>query len=432
MKEPNLKIISNTCSKKNPFLKKRSRVFGGMSLFLLLVLSVLPLQSAQTIDATQYWMKIRAKNKFERSVIANLGVSMELFRSDFVVAIGSELDRQKIEKLGWLESSYAITSEMDFPERDSAFHNYSEMTASLQEIALKNPSITRLTSIGKSVEGRNIWAMRISSKLTTADQLPAVIFMGGHHAREHLSVELPLNYIQYLVDEYNKGNQRIRNLIDTRDIHIIPAVNPDGLEFDVSTGSYKYWRKNRARNSNGTYGVDLNRNYSVDWGMGGSSKDPQSDIYMGPTPFSEPETRAIRDYVDSNKNISILLSFHTFSELILYPWGGKDSGLENVQDKAVHETMAKKMAEWNHYTPEQASELYIATGDTCDWSYGTHRIISFTFELDPADQFGSGGFYPGAGVIPSVTQKNLEPFLYLVDHADNPYRVLQPDPISAF
>ena len=87
--------------------------------------------------------------------------------------------------------------------------------------------------------------------------------------------------------------------------------------------------------------------------------------------------------------------------------------------------MAEKMAEWNHYAPKQASELYQASGDTTDWSYGDQKIISFTFELDPANNgWGGGGFYPGAGVIPAVQQKNLEPILYLLEYADNPYRVL--------
>jgi carboxypeptidase T len=87
--------------------------------------------------------------------------------------------------------------------------------------------------------------------------------------------------------------------------------------------------------------------------------------------------------------------------------------------------MAKKMAEWNGYTPEQSSELYIASGDTTDWSYGAHKIISFTFELDPAGGgFGGGGFYPGPAVIQPVFQKNIEPCLYLLEYADNPARVL--------
>jgi carboxypeptidase T len=120
-----------------------------------------------------------------------------------------------------------------------------------------------------------------------------------------------------------------------------------------------------------------------------------------------------------------LLSFHSFSELILYPWGHSYDPISQLKDRQVHEVMAKKMSTWNGYTPQQASQLYIASGDTTDWSYGEHRIISFTFELDPKNTgFGGGGFYPGAKVIPDVIRKNIEPALYLIEHADNPYRVL--------
>jgi carboxypeptidase T len=86
--------------------------------------------------------------------------------------------------------------------------------------------------------------------------------------------------------------------------------------------------------------------------------------------------------------------------------------------------MAKTMAGWNHYTPEQASDLYIASGDTVDWAYGTHGIFAFTFELSPSDMM-DGGFYPGAGVIDRVFNDNLKPCLYLIDVAGDPYQVLE-------
>lgn len=390
----------------------------------LLALTLLPMQQAESTDTTQYWMKLRAKDKFERSVIADTGVSIEAVRDDFVTATGTIEELRALEKMNRVEVSFALAGHLDFPANDGEFHNYDELTRAMRELESKYPNLVRMTSIGKTVENRDIWALRISGDPARADQLPAVIYMGGHHAREHLSVETPLRIWKSLLERYAQGDARIMGLIDHRDIHLIPAVNPDGLEYDVEGGRYKSWRKNRSRNKGGTYGVDLNRNYGYQWGTGGSSTSPNSDTYMGPQAFSEPETRAIRDYVEAHQNITILLSFHTFSELILYPWGHKYEGIENSRDKAVHEKMAKKMAEWNRYTPQASSALYIASGDTTDWSYGEHKIISFTFELDPADQWGGGGFYPGARVIPEVVAKNTEPVLYLLGFADNPYRVL--------
>ncbi|MGE3388234.1 MAG: M14 family metallopeptidase, partial [Bdellovibrionales bacterium] len=228
-----------------------------------------------------------------------------------------------------------------------------------------------------------------------------------------------------LINGYKNGDAEIRRLLQTRDIHIIPIVNPDGKEHDISTGDYKFWRKNRATINNAKQGVDLNRNYSYGWGGGGASSDPRSDTYRGPGPFSEPETQAIKKFIEVQHNISILLSFHTFSELILYPWGHTDDRIGDQRDYLVHKTMAETMAQWNSYTPQQSSELYIASGDTTDWSYGAHKIISFTFELDPSSMF-EGGFYPGASKIDVVAEKNWRPCLYLMDLADNPYRVLEP------
>jgi len=380
---------------------------------------------AQSSDDTQYWMKIRAEDKLTRTQIAETGASIEVTREDFVVATGNIEEKNAIEKLGRLEVSFPLTKEMDFPKEDEAFHNYDEMTLKLQQLSSKHSQTAQLSSIGKSVEGREIWVMRISGNLNIAETLPASIFMGGHHAREHLSIELPLYYIEYLLKEYAAGNPKIQKLVNSRDIHIIPMVNPDGAEFDIESGSYKSWRKNRKKNSNGTFGVDLNRNYGFGWGGGGASTNPSSDTFRGPNAFSEPESLAVKNYVESHTNITVLLSFHTFSQLILYPWGHTYDSIQVTRDKEVHEFMAQKMATWNGYQPQQSSDLYIASGDTTDWAYGEHKIVSFTFELDPANSgWGSGGFYPGADVIPQVQAKNLDPVLYLIEYSDNPYRVI--------
>lgn len=395
------------------------------------IMALIPINRAETVSSITYWMKLKAKDKFERSVIADTGVTINKIIDEYVYATGTLEEKNQLEKLGLIDTSFVLTADMmDFPTEDSKYHNYSELTAELKKLADENPSLVKMSSIGKSVEGRDIWVLRISGQMSQASTLPGVIFMGGHHAREHLSVEMPLRLAQYLIEQYRNGDARIAALLDNRDVHIIPAVNPDGLEFDISTGKYKLWRKNRAKNSNGTFGVDLNRNYGYQWGTGGSSKNPNSDTYMGPAPFSEPETKAIKAYVEANTNLSTLLSFHTFSKLILYPWGHKYEGIATAKDKAVHEKMAQKMAQWNDYTPQQASELYIASGDTTDWSYGQQKMISFTFELDPANSGSSMGFYPGDEVIEEVVQKNINPALMLLDYADNPYRILDDGPFS--
>jgi carboxypeptidase T len=373
-----------------------------------------------------FWMKIKAEDKFQRTALEEMGIPIDMVRDDYVISYGGQDELSLMKAKGLLIASTPITKPSDFPTPDAIYHNYAELTAAVQKLAQENTDIIALQSIGKSVEGRDIWHLRISTDLANSRQKPAVIFMGGHHAREHLSIDVPLRLTQKLIEDFRAGDARVVRLIQSREIHMIPMVNPDGAEFDISTGNYKMWRKNRRHNHDGSYGVDLNRNYGYQWGTGGSSTNPRADTFMGPSPFSEPETQAIKNFVEQQDNATLLLSFHTYSELILYPWGHTYDAISDARDLSVYRTMAQTMANWNNYSPQQSSELYQASGDTTDWAFGTQHIFSFTFELDPQFSGGGWGFYPGPGVIPEVVRKNWEPFLYMMEYADNPYRVLEP------
>lgn len=394
----------------------------------LLVLALLGQFSlgATAKEETRFWVAITAPDREARTAISNLGVAIINVIDDTSYAIVSQ---STIDALN--ASPYRITKKLplnafrafDFPEQDGAYHNYAELRAELEGLAAQYSNLIKLEPIGMSVNGRDILAVRINPEagsLSDQSGKPGIIYMGGHHAREHLSMEIPLLLVRYLVENYGTDAE-VTRLVDTRDIFIIPMVNPDGAEYDIESGSYRSWRKNRARENSSCAGTDLNRNYAFMWGTGGSSRNECSDVFMGAQPFSEPETMAIKNFVEYHSNLSILLSFHTYSELILYPWGHKYDSIENPRDLQTHEVLANTMAEWNGYTPQQASDLYIASGDTTDWSYGSLGIISFTFELSPS-RFGRGGFYPGAGAIPTTFRANLRPILYLMDLADDPYR----------
>lgn len=382
-------------------------------------------------DAGPNFVHIKAKDKFERSKIVNMGVSIEAVRSDSVYGIVSDelLSKVKNSDLEILETfRLNKQSVLDFPSEDARFHNYAELTQALDDLVATYPNLMRKFSIGKSLEGRELWAVQINTSksiLRSNDPnkisaKPGIVFMGNHHAREHVSCEIPLMLLEFLGKNYGVDRQ-ITGLLDNRDIYVIPMVNPDGAEFDIKTGSYKWQRKNMRPNRTSKIGVDLNRNYGYQWGTGGSSDEPSSEIYMGPAPFSEPETQAVKAFVEGHPNLKVLLSYHTFSELVLYPWGYSNDKISKQDDQKTFETMANKMASWNGYTPEQSSDLYIASGDTTDWAYGTLGIFAFTFELSPKDMW-DGGFYPGASVLDKVFQDNLKPALYLIELADNPHR----------
>ena len=327
-----------------------------------------------------------------------------------------------------IDSFKVDLEKFDYPFEDEKFHNYEELTTALNKLQQDNPNLVKLSSIGKTVEDRDIHLITVSADLSDNSNLPAVIFMGGHHAREHISVEMPLMLAQHLASEFKNGNQQIIQLLHERQVFIVPIVNPDGAEYDIAEGRYKMWRKNRTQNHDGSVGVDLNRNYGYKWGTGGSSSSPRSSTYRGPSAFSEPETQAIRDFVLSKKDqLTILLTYHTFSELILYPWGHTYNPITDQNAYNVHKTMAETMANWNNYRPQQSSDLYKTSGDTTDWSFGELGLISFTFELDPKNMW-SGGFYPGQDTIDIVFEKNIKPALYLIEKADNPYQVLNQSP----
>lgn len=396
---------------------------GWFFSFCLFVFSS-PFAYSQQNDQQIYWMKIKASTKEERSALVNTGLNIETIESDYVVAFGTKKHIAALSQKGKLLVSFPYdVHKMDFPKKDEKFHNYKELMQVMTQLSQANPNLVRLEEIGKSLEGRSIVNIRMSADVSRSAQKPGIVFMGTHHAREHISTEMPLLLALFLVDQYNKNHPQIRRYLETREINIIPMVNPDGVEYDIAGNDYRMWRKNRRQNRDSSYGVDLNRNYGYHWGEGGASTDPESEIYRGEAAFSEPETQAIKRFIEVKRNLTTLLSFHTFSELILYPWGYTFDSIAQANDLQVFQKMAGEMAKFNKYTPQQSSDLYITSGDTTDWAYGTHKIFAFTFELDPKSMW-NGGFYPGQNTIPIVFNKNLNPCLYLIEFADNPYRVL--------
>ena len=383
------------------------------------------------VSGTMHFVHLKVKTHAERSKLANM-IHIDQVIEDSVYAVVNQSDLKELKKeMGHLLVETHLFEipetkegdEIEFPKKDEKFHTYKETMGVLEEMARTYPKITSLFSLGTSVEGQDLKGIRITGEANFNSKafIPGIFFVGAHHAREHLSTEVPLLLLKHLLENFGK-DQRITKLINGRDIYFVPMLNPDGAMHDIKGRKYKMWRKNRTKNSRGSFGVDLNRNYSFGWGTGGSSNRETSDVFMGPKPFSEPETIAVKKFVESHANIRIILSFHTFSELILYPWGGKKSGVSG-KDGRVFETMAQTMSKWNKYKPMQASGLYVATGDTCDWAYGEHGIFCFTFELTPKSRW-RGGFYPGAKVIEPAFKANILPALYLIEKAADPYGVI--------
>ena len=297
--------------------------------------------------------------------------------------------------------------------------------AAIEQTAAAYPDIVRVSTVGHSLEGRDILAVKISDEPAVEDPAePAVLFMSLHHAREHLTVEMALEIIRLFTEGYGH-DPALTNLVNTREIWVLPNINPDGGEYDIATGVYQYWRKNRRPNSDGSYRRGPEPQLRLSLGRRpGSSGTPSDDTYRGPAAFSEPETQVVRDFVLAHPDITAAITFHTYAELILYPYGYTYDDLPadmTPVDLMVFRKLAGDMAATNGYIPQQASDLYTTSGDTVDWLYGERGIFGFTFEMYPK---GYPGFYPPGSVIERETRRNDAAVIYLTALADNPRKVI--------
>jgi carboxypeptidase T len=316
-----------------------------------------------------------------------------------------------------------------FPVGDAAFHTYAEVSAELSQVAAANPDIARLSSIGTSTQGRQLWLLKISDNVATDEAEPEVLFTGLMHAREHLTVEQSLALIHWLTDGY-AADPEVQGIVNGTEVWVMPMLNPDGGEFDIKGGRYHNWRKNRQPNAGSTaVGTDLNRNFPYHWGCcGGSSGNPQAITYRGAQPLSAPEARAERDFVRSRviggvQQLRLALSFHSYGAQILYPYGYTKSPSPpdmRPEDYAAMKGLAEGMADLNGYSPIQGSQNYVSSGGFGDWAYGTQRILVFTIELAPATKT-DGGFYPAGSRIGELTQANRAALLWFMEQAPCPY-----------
>jgi murein tripeptide amidase MpaA len=372
-----------------------------------------------------------------RTAVARTGAAVELVQNSAMVVTATSAEVERIRRLGHRVTllgparAPAAAGPEAFPPADSGYHDYAEINAAVGAVASANPSLVRRLNVGTSYQGRQLYAAKISDNVATDEAEPEALFTCGQHAREHLAVEMCLYLLNELTSKYSSDAQ-VRSMVDSREIYLVFNLNPDGSEYDIATGAYRSWRKNRQPNSGSSaVGTDLNRNWGYRWGCcGGSSSSPSSSTYRGSSAFSAPETRAVRDFIASRvvggvQQLRVAIDFHTYSELVLWPYGYTYSNTAtgmNADQYNTFATMGRAMAATNGYTPEQASDLYIADGTLPDWAWGTHRIFAFTLEMYPRSS--SPGFYPPDEVIARETSRNRAAVLYLLGLADCPYRAI--------
>lgn len=287
------------------------------------------------------------------------------------------------------------------------FCTYAEVVRQLDSMRLLYPNlITAKIDIGTSHESRKIWAVKISDNpdVNESGTEAGVYYDALHHAREPISMQAMLYYMYWLLENYGTDPEATY-LVNNREIFFVPIVNPDGYEYNRSTNPNGggNWRKNR-RNNGGSFGVDLNRNYSYGWGLNsGSSGNPSSDTYRGPSAFSEPETQAVRDFVLSITP-EIGFSVHSVAGRYLNPYGYTDTSVAYN----IYADFSSEFAQHNNYLYGTVAEMleYYSSGTTRDYLHATGTYC-WTPEL------GGSDFWPAPNEIVPLCSENLYPFKYL-------------------
>jgi len=284
---------------------------------------------------------------------------------------------------------------------------YSQMMTELDELKTMYPNlITTKVSIGTTAEGRQIWMVKISDNPDTDESTEPGVFYGGlYHAREPISMVSLIYFMQYILSKYGTDPE-ITCLIDNRELYFVPCANPDGYVYNQTTNPNGggFWRKNRRNNGNGTFGVDLNRNFAYNWGIDnvGSNPTPSAEDYRGPSAASEPEIAAIQDFISANQ-LSIALNNHTYGNKVIMPFEYNSS---NTSNEIHYTNIASAITADNGFQYGKQFPLlgYYANGTADDWMYGVRGLYSYTVETSP----DSDGFWPVQTKIIPTCEKNLD------------------------
>lgn len=301
------------------------------------------------------------------------------------------------------------------------YRTFDEIVLAMDTLHNLNPAIsTEKFSIGQTIEGREMWVLKISDNPDIDEDEPESFFDAAIHAREVITPLVLIESMRTLIEGYGVDTFLTR-LVDTREIFFMPCFNADGYYYNevIAPSGGGMWRKNRRNNGDGTYGVDLNRNFPFQWGYddNGSSPITSDQTYRGTGAASEPAVQNYINFIES-REFTVNITFHSYSNLILWPYG-YDYNIYSP-DEPLFAAMGDSMAVFNGYTPIVGWGLYPANGVTDDWMYGEQttkdKIFSFTFEVGGS----SDGFWPATYRIPQLVNENIPAVMYLIDISANP------------
>lgn len=302
------------------------------------------------------------------------------------------------------------------------FYTYSEMLEELDQmhqlypnlisarLDIKDPNTDDDPHIHQTYEGRFLQWVKISDNPNQSESEPQILYTAIHHAREPASLQQLIFYMWYLLENYSQDDT-IKEIVDNTEMYFVPCVNPDGYIHNENTDPEGggMWRKNRYNN----HGVDNNRNYSyIDdngnevWNTSGTSNNQNGSTYAGDGPFSEAENKAIRYFVE-NHNFIIALNNHTYSNLLLYPYGYDYN--QPTEDNDIFEFISEELVSENGYDNIISADLYPAAGDSDDFMYGmleteTGGTRNKIFAMTP--EIGSS-FWPAASTIEDLSKEMM-------------------------
>ncbi|MCD4828026.1 MAG: hypothetical protein K8R90_01165 [Candidatus Cloacimonetes bacterium] len=346
--------------------------------------------------------------------------------------IADDAVRDALEQRG---ISWVIVDSLERMSRDLAgYPSPQTVIDSLYTLAAQYQNITQLINLGPSTCHQyylagdtdyidfqyDVICLKVSDNPQDEEDEANVFFTGGIHAREAISIPVPLHILEYLLQNYSVDPQ-VTQWIDDNQIWFVPLINPDGYHVSWET-LHTYHRKNMRDNDNdglpdysATDGVDLNRNFGYVWGNNGASSSIHSSIYHGPNAWSETEVCYLRDLIQARKFWGGI-TYHSAGEWVLYPLGHLPGACS--YDHAIMGDLAVAMAAiipcisgTGHYTPIQAVDFgYTCQGTMGDWGYAEERLFSFTLELATT-------YIPPATQIATICADNLQAALMFLDRA---------------
>jgi len=283
-----------------------------------------------------------------------------------------------------------------------AYRNFAEFNTFFEELQAEySELVTSLFSIGKSIQGRDIKGISITGLKNKGSVKPAIVYNAGQHAREWIA-PMTVAYIAYTLLSNYSSNPEVTTLMDNFEFIIIPLVNPDGYNYTWTTD--RMWRKNRRVNQGSScMGVDTNRNWDFQWLTGGSSTNPCSETFAGPSPFSEPEETHLANYIQSHGKVQGYIDFHAAAYLFLNPWGYTSAlPAANAAQWALAEdfvTSVYKVHGKSYVFGNIMNVLYQASGSSTDWVYAVADVY-YTFTIELREGTSNVFILPPAQIIP--------------------------------